>query len=103
MHTDLADARDVVGRIVVLAQKAGRVVDEVEQPVEADGGAPDWGEVEISHSHILHLSNMDTRGAQRAAARWTLPIPEWAIGELDLGGLLLPSRGGTMIATAQYQ
>jgi len=31
-----------------------------------------------------------------------LPIPGWAIGELDLGGLLLPSRGGTMIATTQY-
>jgi hypothetical protein len=32
-----------------------------------------------------------------------LPIPGWAIGEHDLGGLLLPSRGGTMIAMAQYQ
>src|SRR5712664_3526115 len=45
-----------------------RIVDEVEQAIETDGRPPDGGEIEGSHSHILHLSNMDTRGAQRAAA-----------------------------------
>ena len=29
--------------------------------------------------------------------RWTVPIPGWAIGELDLGDLRLPSRGEIMI------
>src|SRR6266849_5141760 len=64
----LTDACDVVGRIVVLALQPERIVDEVEQAIETDGRPPDGGEIEVSHSHILHLSNMDTRGAQRAAA-----------------------------------
>src|SRR5204862_8265670 len=64
----LPDACDVVGRIVVLALQPERIVDEVEQAIETDGRPPDGGEIEVSHSHILHLSNMDIRGAQRAAA-----------------------------------
>src|SRR5260370_19814765 len=66
----LTDACDVVGRVrvIVLALQPERIVDEVKQAIETDGRPPDGGEIEVSHSHILHLSNMDTRGAQRAAA-----------------------------------
>src|ERR1700730_5849251 len=64
----LTDACDVVGRIVVLALQPERIVDEVEQAIETDGRPPAGAETEVSHSHILHLSNMDTRGAQRTAA-----------------------------------
>src|SRR5258708_3223379 len=90
----LTDACDVVGRVIVLALQPERIVNEVKQAIETDGRPPDGGEIEVSHSHILHLSNMDTRGAQRAAAPLDLAEPGRGVGRSGFGGLVLAARGG---------
>ena len=49
----VAQLLDVEGRIIVLLGTAG-ALQEIEEPVEADGRAAIGGEVVTTHVHVLH-------------------------------------------------
>ena len=50
----LACPVNVEGRVIVLRLEPVALVDQVEETVEADAGAPEGIEVQGSHGHILH-------------------------------------------------
>src|SRR5260370_669822 len=60
----------------------------------------------VRSKSLITTSSFEQHGNKGAPKerppRWTVPIPGWAISELDLGDLLLPSRGRkTMIAAGE--
>ena len=58
----VAQFLDVVGRIIVGLLGAAGALEEVEQPVEADGGAAIGGEIEmLLMINVLRMSNMTMR------------------------------------------
>jgi hypothetical protein len=62
----VAQFLDVVGRVIVGLLGAG-AFEEIEQPVEADGGAAIGREIEASHDLCPPMSNMTMRGGGKEA------------------------------------
>src|SRR5690349_2296418 len=76
-----------------------RLVEHVEETIEANGRTPVGGGVESPHCHILHLSNMVIRsarhlsGARFAGPRPGRPTPHQCAAADELENADLVSRG----------
>src|SRR5579863_5774272 len=76
--------------MIFLPGPSSGFIDEIKQAIETDGRPPERVKVKVSHSHILLLSNMDTRAPDASGARW--PDPDRGVRRREQRGENLVRR-----------